>query len=225
MKRKDTERCAAIQLRKKGVSVKEIAKRLKASVGSVSLWVREVRLTPEQRNVLDKRSLENRNRFAKNSIVFAGNLRKDKEERTKAFVAEAESEFKNLVIHPEFIFGLGLYAGDGSRSSGYWAVSNMNEHAIAAAARFLKLVGWKLENTVCSVRIQPTCSESRARDFWRSVVPGSIVKIYPYLDKRTEGKIFRGNHKPHGVCKLLAKQSTGLLVKTLRWIEMMTTGC
>jgi transposase len=224
MKRKNVERCSAIQLREKGVSVKEIAKRLKVSVGSVSLWVREVKLTPEQRKVLDKRILENWKKFSENRNLFVKKLRTDKEERTKAFVAEAESEFKNFVAHREFVYGLGLYAGDGSRSE-RWAVSNMDGHAIAAAARFLKVVGWQLENTVCSVRIQPTCSESRARDFWKSVVPGSNVKVYPYQDKRTEGKLFRGSHKPFGVCKFEAKKSTGLLVKTLRWIEMINTGC
>ena len=49
------QKSEAIQLRKTGESIKVIAKKLKVSVGSVSLWCRDVQLTPAQLKELERR--------------------------------------------------------------------------------------------------------------------------------------------------------------------------
>jgi len=53
------ERESAIKLRKRGRSVKEIAKTLKVAQSSVSLWVRNVKLKPAHKKRLKKKQLDN----------------------------------------------------------------------------------------------------------------------------------------------------------------------
>jgi predicted transcriptional regulator len=56
MKKRIIEQNLAIDLRKQGKSIKEIAKILKVSQGSVSVWVRHIILTDEQKKILSYRS-------------------------------------------------------------------------------------------------------------------------------------------------------------------------
>lgn len=50
---KSKEKLEAINLRKKGQSIKYIAKTLSVSIGSVSLWCKDVVLTEEQLKILE----------------------------------------------------------------------------------------------------------------------------------------------------------------------------
>jgi hypothetical protein len=56
---KDSERLRAIALRKKGMSVKDIAKELMVAKSSVSVWVRDIQLTEKQREVLSQKISDN----------------------------------------------------------------------------------------------------------------------------------------------------------------------
>ena len=70
MRKKDEEKSKAIELRKNGVSIKQISKILGVSKSSVSVWVREVVLTDKQEEKLDRvsieRSLINKKEYEKN---------------------------------------------------------------------------------------------------------------------------------------------------------------
>lgn len=49
------EKQQVLLLRRKGESIKDIAKKLYVSKGSVSLWCQEIVLTPKQATVLKKK--------------------------------------------------------------------------------------------------------------------------------------------------------------------------
>ena len=75
----------ARRLRKKGLAIKEIQKRLEVSRSSVSLWVRDIRLTDEQ---VKKLYLNKKTGALKGSIVAAMNKIKAREEITKKLLLE-----------------------------------------------------------------------------------------------------------------------------------------
>jgi len=56
MKAKNKERKEAVRLRKKGLSINEIANQIGVSLSSVSVWVRDVQLTDEQKLELESRN-------------------------------------------------------------------------------------------------------------------------------------------------------------------------
>ena len=68
------------EFRKKGLSIKEIQKRLGVSRSSVSLWVRDIKLSKKQ---FEKLYLNKRTGALKGSVVAAINKVKKREELTQ----------------------------------------------------------------------------------------------------------------------------------------------
>jgi len=222
MIKKIKEQEEAIRLREKGVSVKQIAKILGVSLGSVSVWVRKVCLTKEQQNVLQERQRKASSEFSLYSRMQSDKNRRDKQIRVHKAIIDSDSEFGSFSSNPQFIYGLGLYAGEGSKTQS-WSISNTNDVIIASGVKFLKAVGWSTENITCRVRIHQNCSIDRTKIFWKSIVPGAKVLVSKYTDRRPyTGLMNKGAYHPHGVCRLEAQKSFLLLIKTLRWIEIVS---
>lgn len=104
------EKLRAIRLRKLGKSYSEIQKRARVSKSTLSLWLRDIKLTPiqEKRIYVERRQ--------KNAYRLAKANQKVRVERTKKIIAEAKKEalylFKNIL----FLAGLMLYWAEGDKS-------------------------------------------------------------------------------------------------------------
>lgn len=104
------EKIKAIRLRKLGKSYSEIRKKVKVSKGTLSLWLRDVKLTPEQK----KRLYVTLRRI--NAYKGAKIQQKKRIERTKRIIKEAEKEFRLFFKNPLFLAGLMLYWAEGDKS-------------------------------------------------------------------------------------------------------------
>ena len=91
------ERLKAIHLRKLGKSYSEIRKKVKISKGTLSLWLRNIKLTPEQEKRL---YVELRQ---KNAYRLAKVNQQKRIERTKKIITEAKKETKLLLKNPLFL--------------------------------------------------------------------------------------------------------------------------
>lgn len=102
------EKLMAIKLRKAGTSYGNIRRIVKVSKASLSLWLRDIEISPENR----QRILIGREK----SRYFAGLARKDdRVQRTKKIVDLAEREFENLIKSELFLSGLLLYWAEGDK--------------------------------------------------------------------------------------------------------------
>lgn len=157
MEKKVEARAAAIELRKQGESVKAIAKKLEISPASVSVWVREIQLTDEQRSRLrsqprqqreSSKAKERRSNESKYYRYVAGQiLAKDR----KARIAEAAVLFRLA------LYGLIAYSSpfDGDKTD--WLVENPH-------GRLLKVqVRWTKGNRKGLPCIPLRCSDGRKR--------------------------------------------------------------
>lgn len=102
------EKIRATNLRKKGLSYGEINKRVRVSKSTLSLWLRDIKLTSRQvkRIYIDRRQ--------KNAYNLAKFNRKRKIERTKEVIKTAKKEANKLFKDPLFSPGLMLYWAEGS---------------------------------------------------------------------------------------------------------------
>ncbi len=104
------EKIKAISLRKLGKSYSEIRKKIKVSKGTLSLWLRDIKLTPEQeKRLYVERGQRNTYRLAK------FNQRK-RIERTKKIIKKAKREILLYLKNPLFLSGLMLYWAEGDKS-------------------------------------------------------------------------------------------------------------
>ncbi|MDP2586081.1 MAG: hypothetical protein Q8P29_04340 [Candidatus Levybacteria bacterium] len=100
----------ARKLRKKGVSVKKIAKYLKVAKSSASIWTRDIILTVEQLENLRQSSLEGSERGRlKNALLQKEKRRKKMEEFKRLGIAS----IGKLTSRELLIAGLALYWGEG----------------------------------------------------------------------------------------------------------------
>ena len=104
------ERLKAIKLRKKGKSYKEIRKKISVSKSTLSIWLRDIKLTPrqEKRIYIDLRQ-KNAYRLAK-----ANQMKRIK--ITKEIIKKAQKETFLFFKNPLFLAGLMLYWAEGDKS-------------------------------------------------------------------------------------------------------------
>lgn len=105
----------AIQLRRLGFSYTDIAKELKVSRASVCNWVKNVRLTEHEKQILQK-SITNKMHRARMKASIS--LRSRTVFKEKKSFEEAEKDFKKNIKDPLFSTGLALYCAKSSFSGG-----------------------------------------------------------------------------------------------------------
>lgn len=105
------EKNIAITLRKKGASYKEILKKIKVSKGTLSVWLRDIKLTPAQQHRLYF-TLKQQNAYAMAKI-----RQKYKKVEIDRILSEAEKEFPIMATtQKNFIPGIMLYWAEGDKS-------------------------------------------------------------------------------------------------------------
>ena len=115
MKIKEKEK--AIKLRSQGESIKEIAKYLNVAKSSVSLWTRHIKLTAEQRQKLDKRTLTRR-------FINGEKIRNTARIKRIKFQNLGRQLFKKYILDANFAAGCALYWAEGSKDRSTASVVN-----------------------------------------------------------------------------------------------------
>lgn len=105
------EKNLAIKLRKRGLSYSDILQKINISKSTLSMWLGDIKLTPDQQ----KRLLKGRDL---SRYIGAKTRRKNKEETIKKIIKEGEKEFIHLVKNPLFLVGLALYYAEGDKHKG-----------------------------------------------------------------------------------------------------------
>ncbi|MDP3962445.1 MAG: helix-turn-helix domain-containing protein [bacterium] len=100
----------AIELRRSGLSYSDIASELKVSKTSVSNWVKNVRLTEGERNILEKNL---KSKIDRGRMKASVSNRARKIFKEKVAYDDAEKEFQKYSKDPLFMIGVGLYWSNG----------------------------------------------------------------------------------------------------------------
>jgi hypothetical protein len=105
----------AIALRKKGLSYNDILKQVPVARSSLSLWLKDLPLTKNEKLVLRDRLDKN---ISRGRIKAASVLRSNRLQREKDLLPIAQAEFEKYACDPLFQLGIGLYWAEGAKSSG-----------------------------------------------------------------------------------------------------------
>jgi transposase-like protein len=130
VKVEERERARALR-RELGLPVKEIARRVGVSVASVSVWVRDVPLTPEQQAALDARNpVRNRQR--------TGTLNSSRRRREQRRLAQEHGRELARRDEAGFAAGCMLYWAEGAKSRNNVIVCNADADLLVTFLRFLR---------------------------------------------------------------------------------------
>jgi hypothetical protein len=122
MKTQEKEQCR--KLRRQGFSLNDIVKKVGVAKSSVSVWVRDINLTNEQKEKLQLRDKA----YTNHSENFRNKRREyQKEGRKKAQNSD-----------PLYAFGCALFWGEGNKCKNYVRITNSDETLLSFFVKFLK---------------------------------------------------------------------------------------
>lgn len=193
------EKLKAIRFRKAGKSYREILKEVNVSRGTLSVWLRDIRLTPEQR----KRLYVTLRR--KNAYKGAKAQQKKRIERTKQVITEAKQEVQYLLRSPFFLPGLMLYWAEGDKSDEREAVkfSNSDPTMIMFMMKWFRKICRVPENKfrIC-LHIHKLHCRKDIHKYWSQITDLPLTQFYKIQIKPTSLKQ-RRNRLYNGTCAIV----------------------
>lgn len=194
MKAKPLERENARQLRREGKSVKTIARELGVSTGSVSLWVKDIPLTDEQKSILGTGGNQH-----------LASLANQEQSRSRRMEWQEAGREMYLREGKEFAAGCAVYWAEGSKRRNEVSFCNTDEKMLVFFLSFLRrFFGIKDEEVSLSINcyLNNGLTLEQIQHHWLKVLelPGSCVRKATLKSKYYDGKS-SGKH-PHGVCRV-----------------------
>lgn len=210
----------ARELRKEGLSVKEIAKKLHVSSSSTSTWVRDIPLTKQQREKLLKREL----RGAEIGRFRSAEIRR---ERRLQFIQDELLRGKKLVEQVNekelLLAGIALYWGEGSKKNGTIQFCNSDARMVQFFLLWLEkcfFIGrdevtcWVGINQLHKPRIE------KVRQYWSTVTDIPLTQFTGTVFIRAESIKTYLNHEDHfGTLFLRVHRPFRLYYRILGMIE------
>lgn len=196
---KTDEQRQARELRAQGKSVKEIQQALGVSRGSVSLWVRDVPLTEEQRRALAARVREGPLVAGERSAAAARAIRRMYQDEGRRLARERDGSYAA---------GCMLYWAEGSKKRNQVCLVNSDPEVVAFFAKFFSLhfeVDSSAMRVTCNLFADHIDRQKEIEGFWLrkldvpdSCLLKSTVNVYSkYSLKKRQGKL------PYGTCRLV----------------------
>lgn len=208
------EKQRARELRRQGWSYNDVLKEVSVSKGTLSLWLRDITLTEEQIFGRQCRQTAGREKFIKN-------VRLRRDARWAEYRREAEEEFATLSQDAQFMFGLALYVGEGSKTSGnQLCLTNCDPRVIRKGLEFYAKIGLPRGGIHLAIQIHPGLSKQGAEAFWQEVTGLPLEHFHTTREVISRAsKLTKGHLQVYGTCQLRAF-STTLRQKLGRWMEL-----
>ena len=192
---KNLEKQKAIVLRQKGESIKQTAKILGVSKGSVSLWVRDVKLTPRQLAVLKKNS---------HSIVSIEKRRtarlKNENQKRQTLIDRAKKDIKKISRDDLMLIGTALYWAEGrKKGKRILGFSNSDPVMIKIMMEFFR--------TICKVKekrfrghihTHSHLNAKKAEKFWSKISRIPLSQFYKTYSKPSKSSAGKMDSLPYG---------------------------
>ena len=175
----------AIQLRKRGYSYNLIRESVPVSKSTLTLWLKDVPYRPN-------RIVRNRIQQAIDQLGAAQNRQKSKS--VSHARAEAQHELRTFSKRDLWMLGLGLYIGEGSKTTGTVAFTNSDPATVILIIHWLRdVIGLGNENLSLLLHIYPDNNEKEAKQYWSELTKVPLTRFNKTtVDTRTN-KV-RSNH-------------------------------
>lgn len=129
------EKNIAIMLRKKGHSYNEIRDKVGVAKSSLSVWLRDVSFTEQEKHALKHRKNANTTRGL---IRAAATHTQNRLKREAAYFVEAKKEFQAFVHESLFHVGISLYWAEGTKRNNQFLFMNSDHEMIRLMLRWIE---------------------------------------------------------------------------------------
>jgi len=218
------KRIKARAMRKNGISIIVIARRLAVSKSSVSLWCRDIILTEEQ----SKKLVKNKGvSLTTGQRMGAETNRKKKTDVIKTSDVFGKRIIKKISKRELLLISTAFYWCEGSKtdSTSTFIFVNSDPDMILIMKKFLIYVmEVPLEDIVCSIQIN-RMHENRIKKvliFWKKLLKLKSYQIRkPYFVNTKVNKVYENYDRYYGVCRLFVRRGKHLKYRMLGLIKAM----
>jgi hypothetical protein len=204
----------AAVLRKQGLSYGEIRSKLMVSKGTLSLWLKTVKLTSEQRQRL----------YTKQTLALNTGPQSQKNRRQREIdgiikLAKAEIKFP-ISLASYRLFGAALYWAEGSKNQ-MFNITNSDPNLILFWVRWLsKIFKLPAKELKARLNIYPQQNETQLKKFW-SDLTGIPLKNFGKSYVKPVSKNFKKNNLYYGTIRIEAPKSTDFRYRVYGWLKVV----
>jgi len=207
-------------LRREGKSIKEIAKSLTVSVGSVSSWCRNVVLTNFQIENLARRSTDP---FFGKKQEYILKRKRETDNKIRNLREQGIEEIGKLTTREIFLIGVALYWGEGFKKDHQVGLAN-SDIKVAKFFMYWLLRCFSLTSSQLIFRVTVNASyKERIREieeYWAQELNVSISDFSkPFFQNTTWKKEYENKEDYHGVVRIKVRKSMDFLRKIHGYIE------
>lgn len=217
---KPKEKIEARKLRKQGESIKAIAKRLKVSPSTASLWCRDIKLSPTQIKALEKKA---KDPHYGRRLEYALSQQKKRIEKTKRLKRQGVREVGDLTKRELFLAGIALYWAEGFKKDSQAGFASSDPNMIKFFLKWLnESCGYKTQDLIFRVTINASHAHrvKEIENYWSEItrIPGAYFQK-PFYQNVKWKKIYENPNEYFGVLRVKVRKSTDFLRKIHGWIE------
>ncbi len=213
---KNIEQKEAVRLRRKGVSLGEIATTLKVAKSSVSLWVRDVPLTVSQRTKLNK------NGHSIDAIEKRRDSRIGKTKlRRKNWQQEAMLEAPLLAKNIDWCIGVALYWGEGGKTQQTARISNSDPAVIKTMMYFFRHTCQVPEEKFRGhVHTFAHNNVKKAEEYWSAISGIPSERLFKTYVKQSSASLDKRHTLPYGTFQIYV-HDTSFFYRMMGWLEYL----
>jgi hypothetical protein len=218
------KRMQARLMRKKGISIVVISRKLEVSKSSVSTWCNDIQLSEKQNKILEK----NKGISVKTGQRMGAEANKRKKLNT---IKEAEDfgrkMVRNISDRELMLVASALYWSEGSKSDATSTLMfvNSDPEMILVMKKFLvEVFGVSQADIVCGIQIN-RIHEKRIKKvliFWKKMLGLKSNQIRkPYYINTKANKVYENYSNYYGVCRLFVRKGKYQKYRMLGLIKSM----
>lgn len=204
------------------MSISKIASNLEVSKASASNWCRDIELSKEQKEALNK--IKHRGSYI-GRMKGAEVNRQKKLSSIKKSQEEAEKELSTVSKKELLILGVGLFWGEGSKSGSRFVFINSDPTMVRVMyIILLRVVGISKDRFSATVQINEI---HRPRidivlNFWSSLLNLPLSQFgRPYFVKVKPKKKYENHDNYYGILRLKVRRGAELQYKMLAYIDVL----
>ncbi|MFH1178388.1 MAG: hypothetical protein V1711_01520 [bacterium] len=185
----------AMILRRRGFSYKYISSETGLSKSTLSGWLTEIPYTPNKETVLA---------FGKARAAASARRAELRQESIRDIRKMAIKDIGKISRRDLFVFGLGLYLGEGCKSNGQIRVVNSDPRIIQAAIAWFKILGVRKDQIKIRVHLYPDNNVRQCLQFWSRTTSIPLSQFQkPQIDIRVDKKAKKLHKLPFGTVQLV----------------------
>ena len=207
----------AIKLRRQGKTFTEIQKLIgPVSKSSLSLWLKPVELTKEQKHRILKK-MASRSDLGRQKGGFTNH--QNRINRIVNLQAIANSEFEKLTNKPIFIPGLVLYLAEGSRKYERFQFMNSDPRLIKLMIKWLRVLNISIADIQARLYIHHVYANENCENFWARMTNIPLSQFSKTIYKPTV-YLLKKNPSYKG-CLRVEVRGSELFWKVVKWGDMV----